>query len=124
MLTGKSLRILSVGVGILLLFYGVDKLINGIDFIVNILKTHHVPYPEYVAYAVYIGEIIAPLMLIMGRYVPLAGALIVLDMLAAIFLVHQDHLFEISESGAWSIETPMLYLLIGVVLASTYKPKS
>ncbi len=124
MLTGNSLRILSVGVGILLLFYGVDKVMNGIDFIVTLLRDHHIPYPEYLAYGVYIGEVVAPLMLIMGRNVPLAGALIAIDMIVAIWLVHSDHLFEIVDSGAWSIELPMLYLLIGVTLASTYKPKS
>ncbi len=123
MFTDQPLRILAIGVGVLLLFYGVDKILHGIDFIVILLKEHHIPFPEYLAYAVYLGEVLAPLMLITGRYVPIAGALIVLDMLAAIFLVHSDNLFGIVENGAWSIEIPMLYLLIGAVLASTYKPK-
>ena len=123
MLTDQPLRILAIGVGVLLLFYGVDKILHGIDFIVILLKEHHVPFPDYLAYAVYLGEVLAPLMLIVGRYVPIAGALIVINMLVAIFLVHSDNLFGIVENGAWSIEIPMLYLLIGVVLASTYKPK-
>jgi len=117
MLTEKPLRLLSIGVGILMLFHGVDKILNGIDFVVQMLEVHHIPYSQYLAYGVYLGEVVAPIMLIIGRNLQIAGGLLAVNMLVAIWLVHSDTLFMIQETGAWSIETPLLYLIAGLTIA-------
>ena len=113
----KSLRFLSIGLGILLLFHGVDKVMNGTLFIEKMLGGLNVPYSQYVAYAVYIGEVVAPLLLIFGKYIRISGAIIAINMAVAIFLVHQKDIATLGEHGAWSIEVPMLYLVAGVTLA-------
>jgi len=113
----KSLRFLSIGLGILLLFHGIDKVMNGTLFIEKMLGGLSVPYSQYVAYAVYIGEVIAPLLLIFGKYIRISGAIIAINMAVAIFLVHQKDIVTLGEHGAWSIEVPMLYLVAGVTLA-------
>ncbi len=115
-MSDKSVRILAFTVGFLLLFHGVDKILNGIDFIEEMLENFGVPYAKYVAYGVFIGEVIAPIMLIINRYVKIAGGIVALNMLVAIFLAHKESIFTLSEHGGWSIELQMLYLIGGLAL--------
>jgi putative oxidoreductase len=119
----KSLRVLSIGLGILLLFHGVDKVMNGTGVIEKLLNGVHVPYSQYVSYGVYVGEVIAPLLLIFGKYIRVSGAIIAFNMMVAIFLVHQKDITSIEKYGAWSIEVPMLYLIAGLTLALWKKDK-
>jgi putative oxidoreductase len=111
-----SIRVLSIGLGILLLFHGVHKVINGVDPIVGMLSNFNVPYAHYVAYGVFVGEIIAPLMLIVGRYVRIAGALIAVTMASAITLAHSKEIFTLNQFGAPTIELALLYLIGGLSL--------
>lgn len=113
----NSIRLLSVGLGVLLLFHGIDKIINGIDHIVNMLVAVNIPYANYIALGVFVGELIAPLLLIAGQYVRVAGAIIAFNMLVAILLVHRGDIFSLGDHGAWSIELPMIYLIGGLTLA-------
>lgn len=113
-------RLLSVGLGVLLLFHGVDKLFNGIDGIIGMINGLGLPYEQYtqyLAYGVYVGEVLAPIMLIIGRYVRIAGILIVVNMLVAIVLTSSENIFALGEQGEWAIELPMLYLIMGLTLA-------
>ena len=116
-----ALRVLSLGVGFLLLFYGIDKVLNGVEGIVILLKELHVPYSQYVAYFVLIGEVVAPLLLIAGRYVQIAGGLIVANMIIAIILANREVIFQLNANGGWSTELPMLYLIAGLTLALSKK---
>jgi len=117
-----TVRVLSIGLGILLLFHGVDKIFNGVDSIIPMLKAQHVPYAEYLVYGVYIGEFVAPLLLIFGQYVRIAGMIIVFNMLVAIILAHSNEIFTMTAYGAWSLEIPMLYLVGGLSLALLDEP--
>jgi len=113
----KAIRILSFSLGFLLLFHGVDKLSNGVGFIEEMLKGVGVPYAQYFCYAVFIGELIAPVLLIIDRYVKVAGGLIAVNMLVAIILAHKDTIFTLSEHGGWSIELQLLYFIAGLTIA-------
>ncbi len=117
-----TLRVLTIGLGVLMLFYGVDKAINGIDFIIPLLDKQNIPFPEYVAYGVYLGEIVAPLMLISGYYIRIAGAVIIVNMLVAIYLVQQTELFTITESGSLTIELPLLYIIMALAIVLSNEP--
>jgi putative oxidoreductase len=110
----RALRFLSFGLGFLLLFHGLDKIMHGTAFVEKMLLAQKIPYSEYAQYGVYVGEVLAPLFLILGKYVRVAGAVVALNMLIAIFLVHQKTLFTLGEHGAWSIELPMLYLIMAL----------
>ena len=119
-------RLLSLGLGVLLLFHGVDKLFNGIDGIIGMVNGLNLPYEkytQYLAYGVYVGEVVAPVLLIVGRYVRMAGFLIVINMLVAIILTNTDTIFALGEHGEWTIELPMLYLIMGLTLAIWGKEK-
>lgn len=138
----KSLRLLSFSLGVLLLFHGLDKLVHGTDYIEKMLVELYVPparygfcglcmgevihksmltglltpYAQYVAYGVYISEIIAPIFLIFGHYIRVVSAIIVLNMLIVIFLVHKNSLLTLGVDGSWSIQVPLLYLLVAFTL--------
>lgn len=112
----QSIRFLAFGLGFLLIFHGIDKIINGTEFIEKMLVGMNIPYAKYVTYGVFIGEIVAPLLLIFGQYIRISGAIIAFNMLVAIILVHKDTLFTLGDHGAWSIEVPMLYLIMAVTL--------
>ncbi len=105
---GKLLLRLTLGV--LTLFHGVSKLMNAgsLDFISNQLAGHGLP--GIMAYGVFIGEIIAPLMLVLGLFSRLGGLLIVVNMLFAIGLVHMGDLFAITEHGGYRLELQAFYL--------------
>lgn len=109
---GKLL--LRLMVGGLMLFHGIAKINGGIDFIIN--KVTQEGFPEFLAYGVYIGEVVAPLLIILGLKTRFASFIVVLTMAFAIYLVHANDLFEITKTGAWAIELQMMYLLSALAL--------
>lgn len=109
---GKLL--LRLMVGCLMLFHGIAKVNGGISFIVN--KLTQEGFPEFLAYGVYVGEVIAPLLLIIGLKTQFAAFIIVLTMIFAIYLVHAGDLWSITQTGAWAIELQMMYLLSALAI--------
>ena len=106
---GKLLLRLTVGG--LMLFHGISKLFNPgtVGFIGS--KLAEAGLPEALAYGVYIGEVVAPMMIIVGLLSRAGAALIVINMLFAIILVHAGDLFALTEHGGWRLELQGFYLL-------------
>ena len=108
--------ILRLTVGGLLLFHGIAKLTGGVDWMAQPLAA--VGLPAFLAYGAYVGEIVAPVLAVIGKFTRIAGALIAIDLLVAILLVRRDQMFAIQEQGgALAIELELLFLLGGVALA-------
>ena len=105
--TGKL--ILRLAVGGLLLLHGISKLLNGIDFLVGMLEGKGLP--GVLAYGVFIGEVIAPIFLVLGFRARIAALLIVVNMLTAIVFAHSQEIGQLGKSGGWAIELPALFLL-------------
>ena len=103
--------ILRLCVGGLMLFHGVAKIMHpaSLDFISGMLTANNLPV--VLAYAVYIGEVVAPLMVIVGYQARLGGLLIAVNMLFALFLAHTGDFFSLSEHGGSAIELQLFYLL-------------
>jgi putative oxidoreductase len=110
---GKLVGRLSVG-GLLLL-HGVHKLLTGIAPIKTMVVAHHLP--DLVAYGVYFGEIVGPVLVILGLFSRIGGMLIVIDMIAAIALAGTASLFKLNEFGGYALELETLYLLGGLSVA-------
>ncbi len=108
--------ILRVTVGALMLFHGVAKLLDlqSLNFIKNQLEVFGL-HPVF-AYGVFVGEIVAPLLLILGIYVRFGGLLIFINMLFAIILVHMNDLLSLTQHGGWSLELQAFYLVTGLVI--------
>ncbi|HEY9572045.1 MAG TPA: DoxX family protein [Pusillimonas sp.] len=107
--------VLRLTIGVLILFHGVAKLLNGIGPIEAMIVARGMP--AFFAWAVYIGEVIAPLLLIFGFYTRLGGLLITLNMLVAIVLAHASHVFQLTGSGGLRLELQCLFLFGSLAVA-------
>ena len=112
---GKLL--LRLTLGILMLMHGVAKLMNHPAAIEGIGKQlAQQGIPAFVAYGAYVGEVLAPLMLILGLFTRIGGALTVANMIVAIWLVHAHQVFTLGKQGGWALELQGFFLLTGLVL--------
>jgi putative oxidoreductase len=111
--TGKL--ILRLALGILILLHGVSKVSSGVGFVANMLAGHGLP--SALAYLVYVGEIVAPVLLIIGLYTRPAAWIVVINMLVAIWLVHMKDLGTIGKSGGWALELQGMYLFGALAVA-------
>ena len=108
---------LRLTVGMLMLFHGVAKIIHpgALEFIGSNLSS--IGMPSGIAYGVYLGEVIAPLMVIAGIYTRIGGLIIVVTMVFAVGLVHMGDIFSLSKHGGWMLELQAFYLLGGLSVA-------
>lgn len=109
---GKLL--LRVSFAVLMLFHGMAKVFHGVGMIAGILAKAGLP--EFLAYGVYLAEVILPLMIIAGFYTRLSALVTGITMVFAIFLVFADKLFMLGKTGAPIIEVPLMYLLLSIVI--------
>ena len=79
------------------------------------LVQHHLP--AFVGYLVYIGEVVAPALLIVGLFTRAAAAIIVINMIFAVLLAHAGELFSMEKSGGYALELQALYLVTAIVVA-------
>jgi putative oxidoreductase len=110
--TGKLiLRLMTAG---LILFHGVHKIFYGAAFIGGALAQLHLP--AFVLYGVYVGEVVAPLFIIIGLWTRVASLVVVFNMVVAIGLEAYRNAFVIQRTGAWGLETEAFYLLGALVI--------
>ncbi len=101
--------ILRITVGGLLLFHGVDKILHGIGNIENMMLVQGLP--KYAAFGVYVGEVLAPILLIFGWRSRWWAGIIAFNMAVAIYLVYGKSLLVLGAHGAWLLEAPIFFLL-------------
>lgn len=106
--------ILRLSLGLLTLLHGIAKLVGGPGFILGLMAKHGLP--EALGYLVYVGELLAPLLLIAGLWTRAAALVIAVNMLVAIALVHAGQLFELSKSGGWALELQGFFLFTALAL--------
>lgn len=112
-----GLLILRVAVGGLMLFHGVAKLFHGVEGIAGMLSAKGLP--GFVAYGVYVGEVLAPILMIIGFRTRLASLVLIANMLVIIFVAHSADIFTLSEHGGWKLELSGLYLFGALALVFT-----
>ena len=109
--------IIRVTVGLLLLPHGISKLINGIDFLGDLLSK--VSLPPVMRYGVFIGEIIAPILLVIGYRTRIAALFVAFNMFMTVYLAHRELAFTIKSSGSWAIELNALFFFGALALFFT-----
>ena len=112
-----GLLLLRLTLGILMFLHGYSKIVNGIGGIENNLIEKGLP--AFIAYGVYVGEIIAPLMMIVGFRTRLASIVFAFNMLVAAVLAHPDEIFALTGRGVWAIEKIGLFFFGALVLVIT-----
>lgn len=107
--------VLRLTVGLLTLFHGVSKLMGGTAFITGLMAKSGLP--PALGYAVYLGEIVGPLLVVLGVWTRLGALLIVGNMLVAVGLVHLGQLFTLNQQGGYGLELQAFYLFGAVAIA-------
>jgi len=102
-----GLLLMRITLGVLLFLHGFSKLVHGIDGIVG--RMADTGLPGFFAYGVYLGEVVAPLLIIVGFRTRLAALIFAFNMLVALFIAHSDSIFALSRSGGWAVELIGLY---------------
>ncbi|MBA4143747.1 MAG: DoxX family protein [Nitrosospira sp.] len=102
--------------GVLILLHGVHKILNpgSLDFIRNLLGA--ISLPAALAYGVYLGEVVAAIMVILGIYSRIGGLLIVGNMLFALVLAHRAEIFTLTDTGGWALELQAFFLFSGLAI--------
>lgn len=106
--------ILRLTLGILMLLHGIAKISGGVDGLEKMVTGAGLP--SVLAYGVYVGEVLAPLLVIFGFYARFGAAIIVVNMLFAIFLAHRTDLFLLTRSGGWALELQGFFLFTALAL--------
>lgn len=99
--------VLRLSLGALLLFHGEFKIVHGVGWIAAILKAHGIP--AFVAYGAYIGEVVAPVMLIIGLMTRPAAFIIAVNLVVATLLVKTGAVWHRTGVGAWALEGEAFY---------------
>jgi putative oxidoreductase len=107
--------ILRLALGILVLLHGIAKLRGGIDPIEGMVQGAGLP--AFVAYGVYIGEAVAPILVLLGWYSRIGATLIAINMLFAIALVHRAEIFALGTTGGYALELQAMFLFTGIAIA-------
>lgn len=101
--------ILRLGVGALMLLHGVHKIQNGIGGIESAMQS--LGLPSFVAYGVYVGEVLAPALLIFGVCTRLSALAIIITMCVAALVASGGEIFALNQYGGWVVELQGLYLV-------------
>lgn len=118
---GASLRddygrlVLRLAVGGLLLFHGVAKLTGGLGFVRSMLEQNGLP--TMMAYGSYLGEVVAPILIMAGVLTRPAAVVVMFNMAMAILLALRGRIFSMNPGGAWGIEVEMFFLLGALAVA-------
>lgn len=110
---GKLL--LRLTLGILLILHGIAKISGGVSGISGMLQ--NAGLPGFIAYGVYIGEVLAPALVILGLYARIGALIIALNMLVAIWLVHAHEVFLLGKTGGWALELQGFFLFVALSMA-------
>lgn len=107
--------ILRITVAVIIFFHGWFKLMHGVGWIQDMLGGM-----GFLAYGVYLAELIAPILILVGFRTRLAALIIFVDMLTAILFVLHTSIFSINKmGGGWAIETEAMLMLCALAIFFT-----
>jgi putative oxidoreductase len=106
--------VLRLALGLMVLLHGIAKLIGGIGFVSGAL--HKLGLPGAIGYLVYVGEVIAPLLIVFGLWTRLAALVLAGNMIVAVLLVHTTQLFALSDTGGWELELQGMFFFAAIAL--------
>lgn len=112
-----GILVLRLSVGGMMLMHGIAKLIHGSAGIEKMLEASGLP--SFIAYGVYVGEVIAPLLIILGLGTRAAAAVFAFNMVVAVAMAHAGDILSLSATGGWMIELQALYFFGALALVFT-----
>src|SRR5262245_39105828 len=106
------LRLLVAG---LMMFPGIHKIVHGPGHVMQDLAEHGLPV--VLAYGVYVGEVVAPILMLLGAWTRLAALVYSGAIAFATILVHGADYLTLEPTGAWAAELWVFYIVTPVVVA-------
>jgi len=107
--------ILRVSLGVLILLHGLFKISNGVGGIAGMLSSHGLP--GALAYLVLVGEVVAPVLVIVGLFTRLGALIIAINMVVAIVLAHMGQIASLTQTGGWALELQGMFLFSAIAVA-------
>jgi len=107
--------LLRLGLGVLILLHGIGKIGSGPAMIADLVVKAGLP--SQLAYLVYVGEVLAPVLLIVGLWTRAAALVVAINMVVAVLLVHAGQLMQLSKNGGYALELQAIYLIVALAIA-------
>lgn len=108
--------ILRITLAINLFLNGWPKLVEGVEGQMGLLAANGIP--GVFMYFVYVSEIVAPVLLVLGRFTRLSAVSVIITMVV-VFYVLPVPFFGLNQFGGWNKEGQFFFLAVGVALFFT-----
>lgn len=108
-----GILIIRITLGGLIFLHGIHKVQTGLEEQMGHLAAKGIP--TFFMYLIYISEIVAPVLIILGIFTRLSAASIVGTLLVVLY-VAPFPLMAMGPHGEWAIEIQMFYLFIPLAL--------
>jgi putative oxidoreductase len=112
-----GLLILRITISVLMLLHGISKFSGGLEFIKKMLADKGIP--DFIAYGVIVGEVLAPIAILIGFRTRIASAIFAFNCLVAMLIVHSADIFAMADHGGWALELLGLYFFGALALFFT-----
>ncbi len=107
--------LLRLAVAGLMILHGIHKLQTGVAGIAAQVAAHGLPH--FVTYGVYVGELLAPLAVLLGFFTRPAAAAIAINIGVAVWLSHVPELSHLGKGGGYALELQSLFLVGALAIA-------
>ncbi len=114
MMNDLAKLILRLMFGGLMLFHGIGKVTHGVDQISQMLEK--MGLPGFIAYGVIVGEVVAPILMIVGFLTRPAALIFAFNMVVAVAMAHRADIFSLTEHGTYALELNAMYFLGGICI--------
>ncbi len=112
---GAGKLLLRMALGLLVLLHGIAKLRFGLGDVATSLE--RAGLPGALGYLVYVGEVVAPLLVIAGWWTRVGALLIAGNMAVALVLGHWGHIFQVEPHGGLLLEVQFMFLFGALAVA-------
>lgn len=109
--------LLRIALGAVLLFHGIYKLTHGVEWVKGPLS--QLGLPGFLAYGLYLAEIVAPILIMLGLITRLSVLVVAIDMIMAFVLMAWKRILTTGPAGGWGVELEFLILFAALVLFFT-----
>ena len=106
--------VLRLMLGGIMLLHGIAKIVSGPAMITGLVAKSGMP--PAIGYLVYVGEVVAPLLLILGLWTRPVALIIAINMVVALLLVHSGQLWDLGKTGGWALELQGFFLFSAVAV--------
>jgi putative oxidoreductase len=107
--------VLRVALGAMILLHGIAKIRGGLGGITGMVEAQGLP--GVLAYGVLVGEIVGPLLLLLGWHARIGALLVLVNMLFAVALAHMGQIGDLGPSGGWALELQGMFIAAAVAVA-------